>query len=161
MKWSILILFVVAFVGVFVLVQHDNITGGSATDTATLTITFKELPPVDNSPPSSGGGGGGGGSGSNSQNSVAPATYGQSANNAKTAPAKNKVKNYYESESLKFAPTSTAAMPLRTSTETGKISARTKIFSLGLALIIISLLIALLLTHSHKPKKHTFKRNKV
>lgn len=160
MKWAFFVLAAVAFTGIFAILQYNTVTGKSAVDTATLTIHFGEIvdaPPVV-SPPS---GGGGGGSGSNSQNSVAPAVRGSVSGKASAVTTDDVVKNYYESQPLKFAPITTSVATIKSPAERGRLTARTMTFAIGLALIVIAVLIALLLSHSHGKKKHRFKRNKV
>jgi hypothetical protein len=161
MKWAFFVLAAVAFTGIFAILQYNTVTGKSAVDTATLTIHFGDItdaPPVV-TPPSQGGGSGG--SGSNSQNSVAPAVRGSASGRASAVTTDDVVKNYYESQPLKFAPITTSVATIKSPAERGRLTTRTMTFAIGLALIVIAVLIVLLLSHSHKPKKHRFKRNKV
>lgn len=158
MKWAFFVLAAVAFTGIFAILQYNTITGKSAADTATLTIHFGDTidaPPVV-SPPSGGGGGG-----SSSQNSVAPAVRGAATSTARGVTSDEVVKNYYESQPLKFAPITTSVATIKSPAERGRLTTRTMTFAIGLALIVIAVLIALLLSHSHNSKKHRFKRNKV
>jgi hypothetical protein len=160
MKWAPLILVIVALASTLTIIQLNSITGKSSVDTATLTIQFGDLtdsPPVV-TPPSSGGGGG---SGSNSQSSVAPAVRGAATSTSRGVTSDEVVKNYYESQPLKFAPITTSVATIKSPAERGRLTTRTMTFALGLALIVIAILIALILSHSHGRKKHRFKRNKV
>jgi hypothetical protein len=159
MKWAFFVLAAVAFTGIFAILQYNTVTGKSAVDTATLTIHFGDItdaPPVV-TPPSGGGGGGSGGS----SHSVAPAVRGSASGRASAVTTDDVVKNYYESQPLKFAPITTSVATIKSPAERGRLTTRTMTFAIGLALIVIAVLIALLLSHSHKPKKHRFKRNKV
>lgn len=157
MKWTLLTLAVIALASIFTIIQLNSITGKSSVDTATLTIHFGEI--IDIPPPPSGGGGGGGGS--NSQNSVAPAVRGAATSTSRGVISDKVVKNYYESQPLKFAPITTSVATIKSPAERGRLTTRTMTFAIGLALIVIAILIALILSHSHGKKKHRFKRNKV
>jgi len=165
MKFSAVLLGIFIMLSTLVLVgqnlQQPHITGNSASDTGTVRTTILTSPtdsPAPSPPPS---GGGGGGSGSNSQNSVAPAVRGSASGKASAVTTDDVVKNYYESQPLKFAPITTSVATIKSPAERGRLTARTMTFAIGLALIVIAILIALILSHSHKPKKHRFKRNKV
>jgi len=155
MKWMFFVLTAVAFIVIFTMLQYNTVTGKSAVDTATLTIHFGEINdtvPIVTPP--------GGGSGSNSQNSVAPAAYGRAVSNEKSKPQEI-VENYYESETLKFAPITTSVATIKSPAERGRLSARTVTFAIGIALIVMAILIALILSHNYSTKKQRFKRNKV
>lgn len=164
MKFSAILLGIFVMLSTLVLVgqnlQKPHITGNSATDAATVRTTIIGSPtdsPAPSPPPSGGGGGGG----SSSQSSVAPAVYGSATSSARGVTSDEVVKNYYESQPLKFAPITTSVATIKSPAERGRLTARTVTFAIGLALIVIAILIALILSHSHKPKKHRFKRNKV
>lgn len=164
MKWPFLILLAAAFTGTFVLLQYDTITGGSSTDSATLTITFTNLEQPTDSPQQQSGMGGNGGSGSNSQNSVAPpATYGRATSAAKRAPSDDTTKNYYESQPLQFAPIGVTSHTLQSQTDEMNTyyTKATAVSLIAVLIIILVIMFAIISAHKKEGKKHKLKRNKV